>query len=40
LVELGFDYFIISAAGFPDFTTLEMMTYEVLPALNARVDLY
>jgi len=34
-VEAGFDYFMISAGGIPqDFTTLEMLSHEVLPALN------
>jgi alkanesulfonate monooxygenase SsuD/methylene tetrahydromethanopterin reductase-like flavin-dependent oxidoreductase (luciferase family) len=34
-VELGFDYFMISAGGFPgDLTTLELLSHEVLPALN------
>lgn len=34
-VEAGFDYFMISASGFPyDFTTLELLAHEVLPALN------
>ena len=34
-IEIGFDYFMISAGGIPyDFTTLEMLTQEVLPALN------
>ncbi|GHO88693.1 LLM class flavin-dependent oxidoreductase [Dictyobacter formicarum] len=35
-IDLGFDYFMISAGGFPDPTTLEMLAHEVLPALNAR----
>jgi alkanesulfonate monooxygenase SsuD/methylene tetrahydromethanopterin reductase-like flavin-dependent oxidoreductase (luciferase family) len=34
-VELGVDYFIISSGGFPNLTTLETMTKQVLPALNA-----
>ncbi|HZR39279.1 MAG TPA: LLM class flavin-dependent oxidoreductase [Ktedonobacteraceae bacterium] len=35
-VEAGFDYFMIAAGGVPhDFTTLEMLSHEVLPALNA-----
>ena len=35
LVETGFDYFIIRAGGVPkDLTTLEMLSQEVLPALN------
>jgi alkanesulfonate monooxygenase SsuD/methylene tetrahydromethanopterin reductase-like flavin-dependent oxidoreductase (luciferase family) len=34
-VEAGFDYFMISAGGFPnDFTSLELLAHEVLPALN------
>jgi alkanesulfonate monooxygenase SsuD/methylene tetrahydromethanopterin reductase-like flavin-dependent oxidoreductase (luciferase family) len=36
-IELGFDYFMISAGGVPaDTTTLEMLAHEVLPALNKR----
>jgi alkanesulfonate monooxygenase SsuD/methylene tetrahydromethanopterin reductase-like flavin-dependent oxidoreductase (luciferase family) len=35
IVEAGFDYFMISGAGMPqDFTTLELLAHEVLPALN------
>jgi alkanesulfonate monooxygenase SsuD/methylene tetrahydromethanopterin reductase-like flavin-dependent oxidoreductase (luciferase family) len=35
VVEAGFDYFMIMAGGFPqDLTTLEMLSHEVLPALN------
>jgi alkanesulfonate monooxygenase SsuD/methylene tetrahydromethanopterin reductase-like flavin-dependent oxidoreductase (luciferase family) len=35
LVEAGFDYFMIRAGGVPtDLTTLEMLSHEVLPALN------
>jgi alkanesulfonate monooxygenase SsuD/methylene tetrahydromethanopterin reductase-like flavin-dependent oxidoreductase (luciferase family) len=34
-VEAGFDYFMFIAGGFPeDLTTLEMLSHEVLPALN------
>ncbi len=34
-VEAGFDYFMIRAGSMPrDFTTLEMLAHEVLPALN------
>ncbi len=34
-VELGFDYFmVLPGAMMRDFTTLEMLTHEVLPALN------
>ncbi|GCE21364.1 LLM class flavin-dependent oxidoreductase [Dictyobacter kobayashii] len=36
IIDLGFDYFMITAGGFPDLTTLELLTHEVLPALNAR----
>jgi alkanesulfonate monooxygenase SsuD/methylene tetrahydromethanopterin reductase-like flavin-dependent oxidoreductase (luciferase family) len=32
---LGVDYFIIGCGGFPELTTLEMLTEQVLPALNA-----
>lgn len=35
IVETGFDTFFISCGGMPaDFTTLEMLSHEVLPALN------
>jgi alkanesulfonate monooxygenase SsuD/methylene tetrahydromethanopterin reductase-like flavin-dependent oxidoreductase (luciferase family) len=34
-VELGVDYFIIGSAGFPDTTTLELLSDQVQPALNA-----
>jgi alkanesulfonate monooxygenase SsuD/methylene tetrahydromethanopterin reductase-like flavin-dependent oxidoreductase (luciferase family) len=34
LVDLGIDYFIIGCGGFPDLTTLELVTEQVLPALN------
>ena len=34
-VEAGFDYFMIRAGNIPhDFTTLELLAHEVLPALN------
>ncbi len=34
-VEAGFDYFMIRAGSIPhDFTTLELLAHEVLPALN------
>lgn len=33
-VELGYDYFMINAGGFPDPTTLELLANEVLPLLN------
>lgn len=34
-VEAGFDYFMISAGGIlHDFTTVEMLSHEVLPTLN------
>lgn len=33
-VELGFDYFMISAGGFPEIVTLETLAGEVLPMLN------
>jgi alkanesulfonate monooxygenase SsuD/methylene tetrahydromethanopterin reductase-like flavin-dependent oxidoreductase (luciferase family) len=34
-IEAGFDYFMISAGGMPnDFTSLELLAHEVLPALN------
>ncbi len=34
-VEAGFDYFMVSAGGVPyDFTSLELLAHEVLPALN------
>jgi alkanesulfonate monooxygenase SsuD/methylene tetrahydromethanopterin reductase-like flavin-dependent oxidoreductase (luciferase family) len=36
-VELGVDYFIIGCGGFPDLTTLKLVTEQVLPALNAVV---
>jgi alkanesulfonate monooxygenase SsuD/methylene tetrahydromethanopterin reductase-like flavin-dependent oxidoreductase (luciferase family) len=36
-IELGFDYFIFHAGGVPyDFTTIELLSHEVLPALNKR----
>ncbi|GCF08715.1 LLM class flavin-dependent oxidoreductase [Dictyobacter arantiisoli] len=34
LVEHGLSYFMLSAGGFPDPTTLELLTHEVLPLLN------
>jgi alkanesulfonate monooxygenase SsuD/methylene tetrahydromethanopterin reductase-like flavin-dependent oxidoreductase (luciferase family) len=34
-IELGVDYFMLDCAGFPQLTTLELLTREVLPALNA-----
>lgn len=35
IAEVGFDYFFISCGGMPnDFTTIEMLSQEVLPALN------
>lgn len=34
-IEAGFDYFMIRAGNIPhDFTTLELLAHEVLPALN------
>lgn len=33
-IDLGVDYFMLNWGGFPDFTTLKALTYEVLPALN------
>ncbi len=33
-IDLGVDYFMLSAGGFPDFTTLETLLHEVLPVLN------
>jgi len=33
-IELGVDYFMLSTAGFPDLTTLEMLINEVMPAVN------
>jgi alkanesulfonate monooxygenase SsuD/methylene tetrahydromethanopterin reductase-like flavin-dependent oxidoreductase (luciferase family) len=33
-VELGFDYFMISAGGFPELVTLENLAGKVLPQLN------
>jgi alkanesulfonate monooxygenase SsuD/methylene tetrahydromethanopterin reductase-like flavin-dependent oxidoreductase (luciferase family) len=33
-VEVGVDYFILSSGGLPELTTLEMVTEQVLPALN------
>jgi alkanesulfonate monooxygenase SsuD/methylene tetrahydromethanopterin reductase-like flavin-dependent oxidoreductase (luciferase family) len=34
-IHLGFDYFMIAARDFPhDLTTLELLSHEVLPALN------
>jgi alkanesulfonate monooxygenase SsuD/methylene tetrahydromethanopterin reductase-like flavin-dependent oxidoreductase (luciferase family) len=33
-IDLGIDYFMLNWGGFPDFTTLEALAYEVLPALN------
>ncbi|GCE07152.1 hypothetical protein KDAU_44810 [Dictyobacter aurantiacus] len=35
IIDLGFDYFMVSGGGFPDTTTLEMLAHEVLPALNS-----
>jgi hypothetical protein len=34
-VGLGVDYFITGSGGFPELTTLEVVTEQVLPALNA-----
>jgi alkanesulfonate monooxygenase SsuD/methylene tetrahydromethanopterin reductase-like flavin-dependent oxidoreductase (luciferase family) len=34
-VELGVDYFITGSGGFPELTTLELVTEQVLPALDA-----
>ena len=36
-IELGVDYFMLGAGGFPDLTTLEMLVHEVMPQLNATV---
>jgi alkanesulfonate monooxygenase SsuD/methylene tetrahydromethanopterin reductase-like flavin-dependent oxidoreductase (luciferase family) len=33
-VELGVDYFMLGAGTFPDLVTLELLTQEVLPALQ------
>lgn len=33
-IDLGVDYFMLSAGGFPDLTTLETLLHEVLPVLN------
>jgi alkanesulfonate monooxygenase SsuD/methylene tetrahydromethanopterin reductase-like flavin-dependent oxidoreductase (luciferase family) len=33
-VDLGVDYFMLQAGGFPDLTTLELLVSEVIPALN------
>ncbi|BCL77915.1 LLM class flavin-dependent oxidoreductase [Ktedonobacteria bacterium brp13] len=33
-VDLGYNYFMISAGGIPDFTSLELLAHEVLPLLN------
>lgn len=33
-IKLGIEYFIIGCGGFPDLTTLETLTNEVLPMLN------
>lgn len=35
-IELGVDYFMLSAVGFPNLTTLEMLVNEVMPALNSK----
>lgn len=37
-IDLGFDYFMISAGGFPDLTTLKMLSTEVLPLLNSHYN--
>ncbi|GCE10850.1 LLM class flavin-dependent oxidoreductase [Tengunoibacter tsumagoiensis] len=34
LIELGFDYFMVNAGGFPDLTTLELLSSDVLPLLQ------
>jgi alkanesulfonate monooxygenase SsuD/methylene tetrahydromethanopterin reductase-like flavin-dependent oxidoreductase (luciferase family) len=33
-IDLGVDYFMLDCGGFPRLTTLEMLSHEVLPALN------
>jgi alkanesulfonate monooxygenase SsuD/methylene tetrahydromethanopterin reductase-like flavin-dependent oxidoreductase (luciferase family) len=34
-IEIGFDYYMIAAKDFPhDLTTLELLSHEVLPALE------
>ena len=33
-IALGVDYFMLDCSGFPELTTLEMLTNEVLPELN------
>jgi len=33
-VEMGVDYFMLGTPGLPNFTTLETLLDEVLPALN------
>jgi hypothetical protein len=33
-IDLGVDYFMLGSGGFPDLTTLELLVYKVMPALN------
>ena len=33
-IDMGVDYFLLGTAGLPDFTTLEMLLNEVIPALD------
>ncbi len=33
-IDLGVDYFMLGSAGLPNFTTLEMLLNEVVPAVN------
>lgn len=33
-VDLGVDYFMLSNSAFPDLTTIELLSQEVIPALN------
>ena len=33
-IDMGVDYFMLGTAGLPDFTTLETLLNEVIPALD------
>jgi len=33
-IDLGVDYFMLGSGGFPDLTTLQLLVYEVMPALK------